>query len=137
MKRFMLDTNAVSDLIKNHPLVRERVMSVPMSSLCISSITEAELLFGLTKRPEATRLRQAVEEFLLRVEVLAWDSNAASEYAIARANQESIGKPISTMDLLIASHAISQNLTLVSRDQVFRQFESLEVANWAEPKIQK
>lgn len=78
MTRYMLDTNTVSYLIKKHPVVSKCVMDVPMTSLCISSITEGELLFGLAKRPDAKRLHMVVSEFLLRVDVLPWDSNAAA-----------------------------------------------------------
>jgi tRNA(fMet)-specific endonuclease VapC len=134
MKQFMLDTNAVSDLIKNQPRLRAKVMSVPMTSLCISSITEAELLYGIAKRPQATRLQEAVREFLLRVEVLPWDSKAASQYGINRAKQEALGNVISAMDLLIGSHAMSLNLVLVTRDQVFGQFPSLKLADWTQPR---
>ena len=66
MTRYMLDTNTVSHLIKKHPVVSRRVMDVPMASLCVSSITEGELLFGLAKRPDAKLLHKAVKEFLLR-----------------------------------------------------------------------
>jgi tRNA(fMet)-specific endonuclease VapC len=56
VKRYLLDTNAVSHLIKGHPAVAQRVVEVPMASRCISAITEGELLFGLAKRQDAKRL---------------------------------------------------------------------------------
>ncbi len=62
----MLDTNTVSHLIKAHPVVVRRTVAVPMASLCLSAITEGELLFGLAKRPEAKRLHTAVRELLRR-----------------------------------------------------------------------
>ena len=68
MKRYMLDTNMVSYFIKAHPAVVTQVVGTPMPNLCISAITEAELLFGLAKLPQAKRLHAAVREFLLRVE---------------------------------------------------------------------
>ena len=74
MKRYLLDTNIVSHLIKGHPVVSQRIVKVPMASLGISVITEAELYYGLAKRPEAKRLHLVVEEFLKRVDVLPWDS---------------------------------------------------------------
>ena len=61
MKRYLLDTNTVSHLIKGHPAVARRVVAVPMASLCISAITEGELLFGLAKRPDAKRLHHLVQ----------------------------------------------------------------------------
>ncbi len=74
MKHYMLDTNTVSHLIKAHPAVARRVVAAPMAALCISAITEGELLFGLAKRPDAHRLHRAVREFLRRVDVLPWNS---------------------------------------------------------------
>lgn len=64
MKKFMLVTNMVSHLIKEHPVVARRVVAVPMARLCISAITEGELLFGLANRPDAKRLHRVVREFL-------------------------------------------------------------------------
>ena len=67
MKLYMLDTNTVSHLLREHPVVTKRIVAVPMASLCISAITEGELLFGLAKRPTAKRLHVAVRQFLRRV----------------------------------------------------------------------
>ena len=76
--RYMLVTHAVSHLIKKHSAMLARVTAVPMASLCISSITEGELLFGLAKRPAARQLQIVVQEFLKRVAVLPWDSAVGS-----------------------------------------------------------
>src|SRR3954467_7052937 len=84
--RYMLDTNTASYVFKgNPPAVRQRLLEVPMSSVCISVITQAELLLGVELKPEAVRLQQAVHEFLLRVEILPWDNAAAETYAKLRA----------------------------------------------------
>ena len=85
MKRYMLDTNTVSHLIKEHPIVARRLVATPMASLCISSITEGELLFGLAKRPEASRLHLAERELLRRVDVLPWSSATAERNGVVRA----------------------------------------------------
>ena len=80
--RYLLDTNTVSYAIKgNFPRVREQLLKVPMSEVGISVITEAELRFGVARLPQASKLGIVVDEFLLRVEVLAWDSAAAQAYA--------------------------------------------------------
>ena len=92
MTRYMLDTNAVSDLVKGHPDIARRLVAVPMSSICISAITEEELLYGLDKWPEFSRLRLAVEEFLLRTDVLPWDSTVTPSYGYLRASLEGQGK---------------------------------------------
>ena len=72
MTRYMLDTNTVSHLLKKHPAVARRVVAVPITALCISVITQGELLFGLARRPDAVALHDVVREFLRRVDVLPW-----------------------------------------------------------------
>jgi len=130
--RYLLDTNTVSYIIKgNRPRVRERLLRVPMAEVGISVITEAELLFGLARRPDATKLKTVVEEFLLRVEVLPWGSEAAQQYARIRATLESGGEPIGNLDLMIASHALALDLVLVSSDAVFRRVKGLKIADWS------
>ena len=128
----MLDTNTVSFLLREHPAVRKRVLQQPMESLCISAITEGEMLFGLAKRPEAKRLQNAVREFLLRVEVLAWNSATAASYGTLRADLKRRGEVIAPLDMLIASHALSLKLALVTNDRGFAQMQGLEVEDWVE-----
>ena len=131
MKRYLLDTNTVSFLIKGHAGVAGRVLAVPMASLCISAITEGELLFGLAKRPDAKRLHLVVQEFLRRVEVLAWDSSVTAHYGRVGASLERQGKTLAPLDLLIASHALSLDAVLVTNDKAFSQVEGLNVEDWA------
>lgn len=132
MKRYMLDTNTVSHLIRSHPLVSRRILNVPMAALCISAITEAELFYGLAKRPNAVRLHHAVRELLKRVDALPWNSAIAKTYGTARAMLEGQGKMLAPLDLLIAAHAMSIQSILVTRDKTFRQFGGLEVEDWTE-----
>jgi len=133
VKRFMLDTNTVSHLIKAHPAVVERMVSVPMSSLCISAITEGELLFGLAKRPEAKQLHLVVTEFLRRVDVLAWDSTVAQRYGPVRARLQEQGKNLAPLDLLIAAHAFHAGMVLVTNDRAFSQVAGLNLEDWTVP----
>jgi tRNA(fMet)-specific endonuclease VapC len=129
--RYLLDTNTASYVIKgNFPRVRERLLKVPMADVGISVVTEAELRFGVAKRPEATTLKRVVEEFLLRVEVLAWNSDAAQEYARIRAALEKDGEPIGNMDLMIAAQAVAAGVVLVTHDHVFRRVKGLKVEDW-------
>lgn len=129
---YMLDTNMVSFVIKGNPIsVRDKLITIPMEDVCISAITEAELLHGVAKKPEAKNLALAVNEFLLRVEVLPWNSVVANSYAHFRASCEKQGKALSAMDMLIAAHAISVNAILVTNDQAFYQLEHLlELEDW-------
>ncbi|BAO27943.1 nucleic acid-binding protein [Sulfuritalea hydrogenivorans sk43H] len=124
----MLDTNTVSHLIKAHPAVIRRVLAAPMASLCISAITEGELLFGLAKRPGAKRLHIAVRELLLRLDVLPW--NSAEHYGMARAEMEAQGRILASLDLLIAAHALSVGAVLVTNDRAFRQVGGLQLEDW-------
>lgn len=128
--QYMLDTNTVSHLIKKHPVVSRRILDVPMTSLCISSITEGELLFGLAKRPDAKRLHTAVKEFLLRVDALPWDSDTAACYGTVRANMERQGKTLGSLDLLIATHALNIGAVLVTNDRAISQVAGLHVEDW-------
>lgn len=132
MTVYMLDTNTVSCLVKKDPTAMQRAKNVPISSLCISAITEGELLFGLAKRPEAIRLHAAVKEFLRCVDVMPWDERVAEHYARIRASLERQGKTLALLDLLIASHAESIGAVLVTNDQAFRLMGSLRVEDWTE-----
>lgn len=131
MKLYMLDTNTVSHLLRGHPVVTERIVAVPMASLCISAITEGELLFGLAKRPAAKRLHFAVRQFLQRVDVLPWNSSTAEHYGIVRADMEKRGRILASLDLLIAAHALSVDATLVTNDKAFNQMADLHIEDWA------
>ena len=129
--RYLLDTNTASYVIKgNFPRVRERLLKVPMAEVGISAVTEAELRFGVARKPEAVRLKTAVEEFLLRVEALSWDSDAAQQYSQVRAELERTGKPMGNLDLMIAAHALSAQVVLVTHDHVFRRIKRLKVEDW-------
>jgi len=132
MTRYMLDTNSVSHLLKKHPVVARRVVAVPITSLCISAITQGELLFGLAKRPEATALHDAVGELLRRVDVLPWDAAAAHSYGLARAATQREGRVVAPLDLLIGSHALSIEAVLVSNDRAFGHLAGLKVEDWTE-----
>lgn len=134
--RYLLDTNTASYIIKGKPpIVRERLREVPMASVCISAITQAELLLGIERKPDATKLHETVHEFLLRVEILPWDSDAAEAYARLRAHCERNGTPLGSMDMLIAAHAAATGAILVSNDGAFqhvKQFLTLE--DWTLPR---
>ena len=130
MTRYLLDTNIVSHLIRAHPVVTKRVMAVPMTSLCVSSITTAELFFGVAKHGNAKRLQAAVTELLLRVDSLPWDNAAAEQYGVARAEMERKGKVLAPLDMLIAAHALSLDAVLVTNDRAFGQVAGLQVKDW-------
>jgi tRNA(fMet)-specific endonuclease VapC len=126
----MFDTNTVSHLLKKHPEVARRVVAVPMASLCLSVVTEGELLFGLARRPEARKLHLAVREFLQRIDVLSWDSAIAERYGTVRADMESQGRILAPLDLLIATHALGVGAILVTNDGAFGQVANLSIEDW-------
>ena len=130
MKKYMLDTNIVSQIVRKNPIVVGHVRNLPVRSTFISAITEGELLFGLAKRPDAKSLHILVKAFLRYVDVLPWDSDTAEFYGTVRAKLTSSGKILAPLDLLIAAHAISVNAILVTNDRAFEQVENLEVENW-------
>lgn len=132
--RYLLDTNMASYVIKgNVPRVRERLVKVPMSEVGISVITEAELRFGVARKPEAVRLRLAVDEFLLRIEILPWDSKAAQDYATLRSALEDSGEPMGNLDMMIAAQALASGTVLVTHDRVFHRVKHLKIEDWTKP----
>lgn len=136
MPRFLLDTNTVSYALRgNPPSVRDRLRRVPMSQVCISCITEAELLLGLALKPDATNLAHLVNQFLLAVTSLPWDSAAAQAYAGLAASSWKQGKRLAAMDMLVAAHALSAGLTLVTSDQSFRNLgPRLRLVDWSKSR---
>jgi tRNA(fMet)-specific endonuclease VapC len=129
--RYLLDTNTISYAIKGDPAqVRVRLKALRKSVVALSVFSQAELLYGLARKPVSTRLRDAVEGFLWNFEVLPWDSAAAISYGDLRAGQERKGRPLSHEDLMIAAHALSLGLTLVTHDHVFAFVDGLRTEDW-------
>jgi tRNA(fMet)-specific endonuclease VapC len=127
----MLDTNAVSAIAKG----RADNLSATLNDrpFCISVITEAELLFGLARRPVHAELRRIVENFLRSVDIRPWTSACAQRYGALRSELEVLGKSLSPMDLLIATHAQAEDCTLISADRAFTQVPGLRVLDWSVP----
>ncbi|MBZ5725427.1 MAG: type II toxin-antitoxin system VapC family toxin [Acidobacteriia bacterium] len=132
MSRYLLDTNTASYIIKGtFPQIRPHLTRVPMERICVSAVTEGELRYGVARNPDAKRLRNVVDEFLLRVWSVPWDSEAARAYGQLRADLEKGGKPIGNLDLMIAAHALSMGAILVSHDHVFERIGKLKVVDRA------
>ncbi len=130
MTRFMLDTNTASALMRGQPFVAARLKAATPESVCLSVVTEAELLFGVAKRPEATKLRVAVDELLAAIDVLPWTSATARRYGMVRAELERRGRPLSALDLMIAAHAAEHDMALVTNDGAFGAVPGLRVEDW-------
>jgi len=130
----MLDTNMVSYIAKGHSkAARTRMLNLKEDEVvCLSAITEAEVRYGLAKRPEATLLRERMEWFLAAVKILPWGRDEANVYGTLRAKLESSGKTLGNMDMQIAAHAIALGAVLVTNDKAFAQVDDLRaIANWA------
>ena len=133
--RYLLDTNIASYIIKGDPpAVRKHLARHPMAEIAVSSVTEAELLFGVARRPEATRLQTVVDEFLLRVTILPWDSEAAAAYGRLRATLERSGAVMGGLDMMIGAHALAAGLILVTADGAFRRIAGLKTQDWTDRK---
>jgi tRNA(fMet)-specific endonuclease VapC len=128
---YLLDTNIVSYFIRGNYLeVRNHILRNPIASLAVSAVTEAELHFWVLCCPGSARTRVGVGDFLARVPSLPWDSGAAQTYSRARDQLKRKGLVLSTTDLMIAAHALSQNLTLITHDSVFSYVDGLKTEDW-------
>ena len=129
--RYLLDTNIASYVIKgNIPAVRSRIVKVPMGQLAISTVTEGELRYGVARRPDAASLQAIVNEFLLRVTLLPWDSEAAQHYGQIRAALEREGQPMGNLDMMIGAHALALGAVLVTNDHAFTRIKKLKIEDW-------
>jgi tRNA(fMet)-specific endonuclease VapC len=129
--RYMLDTNIVSDLVRDpQGRVFEKISELGSDALCISIITAAELRYGCAKRGSEKLLRQ-VEAIMEGLEVLPFDVPADCKYGAIRADLETGGKPIGPNDLLIAAHASALGAVLVTANvDEFCRVAGLQVENW-------
>ncbi|CZW65173.1 type II toxin-antitoxin system VapC family toxin [Enterobacter hormaechei] len=125
----MLDTNIVSHLVRQHPEVVNRYSQITPEKMCISSVTEAELLYGVAKK-QNNKLHETIMEFLKTITICAWDSEAAATYGELRAAMEKKGKVMGDLDQLIAAHAISRGTTIVTNDHAFGMVQDLTVEDW-------
>jgi tRNA(fMet)-specific endonuclease VapC len=129
---WMLDTDICIALIKRQPLeLIDRIKKRKPGDIVISSITLAELRFGASKSEQADKNSAALDQFLVPLEVLAFDDASAESYGRIRAALETDGTPIGSLDTLIASHARSINATIVTNNvREFSRVDGLRVENW-------
>jgi tRNA(fMet)-specific endonuclease VapC len=128
---YMLDTNIISDLIRNpQGKAAKRIARVGEDSICTSVIVAAELRYGCAKSG-SKRLLKAVEDLLGEISVLPFDVPADAEYGGIRSELEAAGKPIGGNDLLIAAHAHTIGATIVTANtDEFKRVRGLNVENW-------
>ena len=131
--RYMLDTNIVVYAKNNKPeAILARLQSYEPDELCISVVTLAELEYGVFNSSNPDRNQLALTLFLAGIEILPFDDHAAVEYGRIRADLRKKGAPIGANDLMIAAHAKSRGLILVTNNtREFERVEGLELEDWA------
>jgi tRNA(fMet)-specific endonuclease VapC len=131
--RFMLDTNTCVDLIrKRDDRILRRMRRLRLDDLCVSSVTLSELEYGAAKSGNPGKNRLALAEFMTPLAVVPYDDAAAAVYGQVRADLERAGTPIGPLDTMIAAHALSLGLILVTdNEREFRRVSGLEIQNWA------
>jgi tRNA(fMet)-specific endonuclease VapC len=129
--RYLLDTNILSDLIRNpQGQASQHLKRIKPQTICTSILVACELSFGAQKR-NAPALSDRIASLLDRIPVLPLDLPAHQHYSTLRCTLEKQGTPIGSMDLLIAAHALSLNLTLVTHNtREFSRVPNLSLENW-------
>lgn len=132
MSRFMLDTDTCSYIMKrSSDALLNHLRKIPVSDMCISVVTKAELLYGVEISPRRRQDETALEAFLAYAEVLDFPDEAAPHYANICAYLITRGTMIGANDLLIAAHARSLGLTLVTNNtHEFARVPKLKIENW-------
>jgi tRNA(fMet)-specific endonuclease VapC len=132
MPRYMLDTDTCSFIMKrSHPTVLKRLQAVPVTDVCMSVITKAELLYGVEVSPRRAQDAAALAAFLPYVDAADFADNSALHYAEIRADLKKRGTLIGSNDLFIAAHARALGLTLVTNNTAeFERVSKLKLENW-------
>ena len=131
--KFMLDTNICIFLIKQKPQkVLQHFQAYSAGDIGISSITLAELEYGVEKSRHIQKNRAALDEFILPLEIAPFNEDAARKYGAVRAMLEKNGLLIGSMDMLIGAHALSLGATLVTNNtKEFKRIKNLKLADWS------
>lgn len=132
--KVMWDTNTCIALIKRRPVhVLQKFDEYVVGDISISVITLAELRYGVSKSQHQSKNQIALDEFILPLEIAAWDESATQRYGELRSTLEKLGTPIGALDTLIAAHALSLGVTLVTNNtREFKRVLGLNVVDWIE-----
>lgn len=132
--RYLLDTNALSEVVKQPAgVVARRIAAAGEDSICTSIVVACELRYGAMRKGSPV-LNEKIEQLLSDVEILPLDEGVDRRYADLRMQLEQAGQPISAHDMLIAAHALALGLTMVTANvREFRRVPGLAVENWLEP----
>lgn len=131
MLKYLLDTNVVIHVIKNRPPIARERFTRHQGQMAISSVTWMELVWGAEKSSQTERNLQDIQAFAARLEVLAYDEVAATHSGQIRAELARQGRPIGPYDLMIAGHARSRGLIVITNNLgEFERVPGLRVENW-------
>src|ERR1039458_7794432 len=130
--KLMLDTNICIYIIKQQPVtVLKRFLEYQIGDIGISSITLSELRYSVAKSAHQEKNTRALDEFIIPLEVVSFDEEAAHVYGDIRATLEKAGTPIGSMDMLIAAHAIALGIPLVTNNtREFVRVPTLNLIDW-------
>ncbi len=133
MIHYMLDTDICSYIIRERPIeVFEHFETLKMDQLCISIVTYAELLYGVEHSSSKKINRSIVDQFVKHLSIIDWNKKAAEHYGNIREFLQTKGNVIGAMDLMIAAHARSQKMIIVTNNEKhFKRIPKLKVENWA------
>lgn len=133
MPRFMLDTDTVSYALRGYGHAGVRIRELRPSDVCMSALTLSELRYGADKKG-SRRLHRLIDAVTEAIAPVAFDGAAAEVYGAVAASLDERGEPIGIFDSLIAAHALSLRLTLVTNNlKHFGRVKGLRVENWTEP----
>ena len=132
MIRYLIDTNICIYIMNKRPIgIIHKFKLFDVGEIGVSTITVSELQYGVSKSKNRRLNKQRLEEFLFPLEILPYDEIAATIYGDIRVQLEKRGEPIGPLDLLIAAHALSRNLVLLSNNEKeFKRVKNLKVENW-------
>ena len=119
-QRYLLDTNVISHIMQGRDAkLLAKLSKLPIGQAAISSVTLAEIEYGIQRRGSPTKLRNALSQVMLHMDILPWDASAATCYGELCSSLEAQGINLSDFDMMIAAHAVALKATLVSRDKAF------------------
>jgi len=127
----MLDTNIIIYTIKNRPTKVRETFKKHDGQMCVSTVTLGELIYGAEKSAQPEKNIEVIESMMARLDVLSFDSQNTSHFGHLRAELANIGKPIGPYDTMIAGHARSRGLILVTNNtKEFKRVPGLRIENW-------
>ncbi len=132
MIKYMLDTDICSYIMRERPIqVLKRFDTLKMDQFCLSIVTYAEFIYGIQRSTNPEKHQSVVDQFITHVDVLSWNRSAAEHYGQIRADLGAQGNTIGNMDMMIAAHARSQDMVLVTNNEKhFQRVFALTIENW-------